>query len=93
MAPVDIAGSYDFNSIPLATARSWDAWIGLALIAALIALALILARKGPAPGFGILFFFIALIPVSNWIMPLTILAAERLLYTPVFGAALTAGIL
>jgi tetratricopeptide (TPR) repeat protein len=92
VAPVDVAGSYEFNSIPMAGVQSWDAWVGLALVAALITLALLLAKKLPAVSFAILFFFVALLPVSNWIMPLSILMAERLLYTPLFGVALLAAI-
>ncbi len=92
-APIDVAGSYEFNSIPMATARSWDAWIGLAMIAALVVMAVALRKGKPALSFGILLFFVALIPVSNWVMPLTILMAERLLYTPLFGVALAAGVL
>jgi tetratricopeptide (TPR) repeat protein len=90
VAPVDVAGSYEFNSIPMAGVRSWDAWLGLIFVAAIIALAVFLAKKRPAASFGILFFFIALLPTSNWITPLSILMAERLLYTPSFGVALLA---
>src|SRR6516162_9336698 len=48
-------------------------------------------KKRPAITLGILFFFVALLPVSNWIMPIALLMAERFLYTPVFGFALLAG--
>src|SRR5437762_2680377 len=37
LAPVTVTGDYDFNSIPLAHARDWDAWLGLLLIVASIA--------------------------------------------------------
>src|SRR5207248_1453834 len=41
---------------------------------------------------GVLSFFLPLLPVSNWIMPIALLMAERFLYTPIFGFALLAGI-
>jgi protein O-mannosyl-transferase len=89
--PVRVTGDYDFNSIPVAGLRDWDAWGGLLLIAAVIAFALLAVKKRPAVTFGILFFFVALLPVSNWVMPIALLMAERFLYTPVFGFALLAG--
>jgi tetratricopeptide (TPR) repeat protein len=92
-APAQIASDYDFNSIPVAGIGDWDAWLGLALVAALLVLALRLARVRPAASLGIFFFFIALLPVSNWIMPIALLMAERFLYTPIFGFALLAGLI
>ena len=89
--PVRVTGDYDFNSIPVAGLRDWDAWAGLLLVGGAIAFAVYVARKRPGISLGILFFFIALLPVSNWIMPIALLMAERFLYTPVFGFALLAG--
>ena len=92
LAPIHVVGDYDFNSIPLAGFGDWDAWLGLTLIFACIAIAIMLAKKRPGVTLGIFFFFITLLPVSNWIMPIALLMAERFLYTPVFGFALLAGI-
>ena len=91
IAPVRVTGDYDFNSIPVATFRDWDAWLGLILVTALLGTAVWFAKKKPAITMGILFFFVALLPVSNWIMPIALLMAERFLYTPAFGFALLAG--
>jgi tetratricopeptide (TPR) repeat protein len=93
LAPIRIASDYDFNSIPLATVRDWDAWLGLALVAGAMAVGLWSIRRRPALGLGIFFFFVALLPVSNWIMPIALLMAERFLYTPIFGFALLAGMM
>jgi protein O-mannosyl-transferase len=93
LAPVDVAGSYEFNAIHVAHPGNWDAWLGLALVFGCILAAFFLVRKRPAISLGILFFFIALLPVSNWIFPIGVLVAERFLYTPVFAVALLAGIL
>ncbi len=90
-APTQISGDYDFNSIPVAGLRSWDAWLGLALVAACLVTAAVFAKRKSVVSLGILFFFITLLPVSNWIMPIALLMAERFLYTPVFGFALIAG--
>jgi tetratricopeptide (TPR) repeat protein len=93
IAPGQIASDYDFNSIPVARAGDWDAWAGLAVILALIVGAIVFAKRRPAVSLGILFFFIVLLPVSNWIMPIALLMAERFLYTPIFGFALLAGLI
>lgn len=91
IAPAQIASDYDFNSIPLAGVTDWDAWLGLILVAACIGIALRFAKTRPAISLGVLFFFITLLPVSNWIMPIALLMAERFLYLPAFGFALLAG--
>jgi protein O-mannosyl-transferase len=90
-APTQIASDYDFNSIPVASFRDWDAWLGLALSAMVIGIALLVLKRRPAVSLGILFFFIVLLPVSNWILPIALLMAERFLYTPIFGFALLTG--
>lgn len=91
LMPVQIPSDYDFNSIPVAGFRDWDAWLGLAVVASLIVVAFRFMKSKPAVSLGIFFFFIVLLPVSNWIMPIALLMAERFLYTPVFGFALLAG--
>ena len=90
-APVRVTGDYDFNSIPVAGPSDWDAWLGLLLVLGCTIAAWFLAKKKPAASLGILFFFVTLLPVSNWIMPIALLMAERFLYTPAFGFALLAG--
>jgi hypothetical protein len=92
LAPIRLASDYDFNSIPIARLGDWDAWLGLLIVAAAFGLAAYLAKRRPAVSIGILFFFVVLLPVSNWILPIALLMAERFLYTPIFGFALLAGI-
>ncbi len=91
VAPIHVTGDYDFDSVPLAGLSAWDAWLGLTLVLFCIVIGLALAKKKPVVTFGILFFFVTLLPVSNWIMPIALLMAERFLYTPVLGFALLAG--
>jgi hypothetical protein len=93
LAPFNLTGDYDFDSVPLAGPGDWDAWFGLALVAACLLIALRYAKTRPRISLGILFFFLTMLPVSNWIMPIALLMAERFLYTPVFGFALLAGVL
>ena len=62
-------------------------WLGLLACAILGYAAIALRRKKPFTTFGILWFFVTLIPVSNLvvIMPYTI--RESLLYVPLVGCA------
>ena len=93
IAPVNVTGDYDFNSIPIANAHDWVAWIGLLLIAATIVFAIRLLKTQPLLGFSILFFYVTILPVSNWIMPTAVIMSERALYLPSLGICLIAGLL
>jgi tetratricopeptide (TPR) repeat protein len=92
--PLNLAGDYDFNAIPIATFTSFDAWFGLLLVALIIAAAMYSYHRGNrAVTFGLSFALIAFLPSSNWIMPISVLMAERFLYLPMVGLSLTASML
>ncbi len=93
LAPINVIGVYEYNSIPLAGIHDWDAWVGLLLVAGTIVFAVLVARTRPVIAFSILFFYVTLLPVSNWFMPIGAIMAERFLYRPVFAIALLAGVL
>jgi len=93
LAPVNVTGDYDFNSIPIANATDWDAWFGVLLIVSTIVLAIRLVHRQPLIALGILFFYVTLFPVSNWLVPTNAIMAERYLYVPLFGMTLIAGML
>jgi tetratricopeptide (TPR) repeat protein len=87
-----VAASYEVNSIHIAGLHDWDAWAGLVTVFTCVLTAIWLRTKRPVISLAIIFFFVALLPVSNWIMPISALVAERFLYIPVFSVALLAGI-
>ena len=91
--PVNLAGDYDYNAIPIARIGDWDAWLGLFLIVAVTALACMWRRRNWALSFGLLFAAVVFIPSSNWIMPISVLMAERFLYLPLVGLSLAAATL
>jgi tetratricopeptide (TPR) repeat protein len=93
VAPIDVAGDYDFNAIPLAGVRDWDAWLGYAVLGGALVMAYLYRRRNWILTLGVLFAVTAFIPVSNWIMPISILMAERSLYLPLIGLAMAGGIL
>ena len=92
-APVHVIGVYEFYSIPTADLFDAAAWAGLILAAGTILFAVFVARTSPILSFAILFFFLTLLPVSNWFVPIGAIMAERFLYLPLFGAGLLMGLL
>ena len=65
--------------------------LGLALVVVAVATAIAAARRRPALTFGIGWTVIALVPVSNILLPTGILVAERTLLLPSVGVSLAAG--
>ena len=92
LAPIDLVGDYDFNTIPIAHPSDWDAWLGLSVVVAVLALAWWFRHRNWPVSMGLLFAITALIPASNWMMPISVLMAERFLYLPMIGLALTGAI-
>jgi Tfp pilus assembly protein PilF len=93
IAPINVTGDYDFNSIPIATATNWVAWSGLVAVVLTIVFAVWMLRSRTMLGFSILFFYLTMLPNSNWIMPTSIIMSERALYLPSLGICLIAGLL
>jgi len=65
-------------------------WAAPAAVAMLAASGIALFRRRPAAGFGILFFFVAALPTSNFLFATGTIMAERLMYLPSAGIALAA---
>jgi Flp pilus assembly protein TadD len=72
------------HSFTLACVAATAAWI------AVLAFGVVLLRRAPVIGLGILWIFVALLPVLN-IVPIGVLMAERLLYLPSVGFCIAAG--
>lgn len=89
--PMDLAGDYGPDTIPLRTHWSGLAWVGSAVAASLIALAFALARPVPAIAFGLLVAAGSYAPTSNLFFPSGVVLAERVLYLAVLAPALAFG--
>ena len=92
LAPINITGDYDFNSIPIANVTDWFAWLGVIAVVTILVFAIWVSRHQPIIGFGMLFFYVTISPVSNWLVPTSVLVAERFLYLPSVGLCLVAGL-
>ena len=81
------------TAIGLAGLGSIAAIAGLVMLLALAIFAVIAFRRGDrSPAFFLAFFFIAIAPVSNFIVPIGTIRGDRLMYLPMIGllaAALT----
>jgi len=81
--PVTLSADYSYNQIAAVESFGDVRFLGaLAAVIFVLALAAFLWRRDRAATFFILFFFIAIAPVSNIIVPIGTIAAERLLYLP-----------
>ena len=87
--PRVLSADYSFNQIPLYETGHTDsdtfAWMSIASVALLLAVAVYLRRRNRVLSWGILFFFIMLLPTSNLIVPIGSIMAERFLYLPSIG--------
>ncbi|MFH1053459.1 MAG: tetratricopeptide repeat protein [Candidatus Woesearchaeota archaeon] len=68
----------------------WKAFVSLLIIIALLVFAFFIRKRYKFVSFGILWFFIALIPFSNF-FPVNVIMAERYLYVPSFGFCVILG--
>jgi tetratricopeptide (TPR) repeat protein len=86
--PLRLSCDRSYNQIPLAGWRDPFAWLALAAVAAILALALARYRRDRLIFFATGFFALALLPVSNLLFPIGSIMAERFLYLPSIGFAI-----
>jgi protein O-mannosyl-transferase len=84
--PADLSSDYAPAVILPVESLTPMAALGLALLCATAALAL-LTPVLPAAGFPAAWFIITILPVSNLMLPIGVVVAERLLYTPSMAIA------
>jgi len=66
--------------------------LGLVLILAIVLGAVCYRGRNWALTFSILFAFVVFMPSSNWILPISVLMAERFLYLPLVGVSIALAI-
>lgn len=89
IAPITLNADYSFNAFPVTT--SWtdpNAWMAVLVLGALGSGCLSLLKSRPLIAFGGIWFFVALLPVSQ-IIPHHEMMAEHFLYVPSVGFILT----
>lgn len=92
LAPIHLSYDYSYAEIPLV--RSWvdpRAWLVLLGVAAALVFGRYAYRTSRLLFFTIGFFVIPFSVVSNWLVPIGTIMAERLLYLPSVGFCLGVG--
>ncbi|HRN34535.1 MAG TPA: hypothetical protein PLC76_03365 [Saprospiraceae bacterium] len=86
--PYQLTSDYYPQQIPLSDWSNWRAILGFLLYATAIVICLIRLKKKEIITFGILFYLVALFPMSNILFPVGTLMSERFLFIPSIGFAL-----
>jgi hypothetical protein len=88
--PVHLQADYGPPGIPIGSPMTPRHWIGLALLIGYVVLLVRWRKRAPVAAFGLLWTAIALAPVCNLLAPTGIVMAERVLFVPTIGLAITA---
>jgi len=82
--PLKLSADYSYSEIPLVrgSVADWIAWIAVAVVLCLVALAW---RRNRFVFFFACFGFLNLLPTANLLFPIGTIMAERLLYLPLVG--------
>ena len=91
--PHPMVYDYSFNQIPYINFYHPMFWVALIGNVGLIVIGLLLIKKKPTIGFGILYYFITLSIVTNFVVDIGAPMADRLLFQPSLGFCLIIGYL
>lgn len=86
--PFPLSADYWIDEVPIVGFGNVKVLLGVFVILGMLSLAYYLRRKLPVASWGILFFFLMLLPVSNFVFAAGFLKAERILYIPSIGLIL-----
>jgi hypothetical protein len=94
--PRTLSADYSYNQVPLyGDAEGWQedtlAWVSLVVVAGLLAVA-VRMRRARMFAWGVLWFFLALLPTSNLLVPIGSIMAERFVYLPSVGFCVVAAL-
>ncbi|HYD43316.1 MAG TPA: tetratricopeptide repeat protein [Anaeromyxobacter sp.] len=90
--PAFLGGDFAYAArIPTITAPTAGFAIATAAWALVLAAGVLLLRRAPLVAVGVIWIFVALLPVLHVFVPVGVLLAERLLYLPSVGFCLAAG--
>ncbi len=85
LLPLSLSADYWVSEVPIADFGDLTVWLSILVIAGLTGLSFFLRKTWPVVSWGILFFFMMLLPVSNFVFAAGFLKAERILYIPSIG--------
>jgi tetratricopeptide (TPR) repeat protein len=85
--PLDLAADYSPGVLATRTGVDAAVLLGATVMAGLFVLAWASRRRAPLVALGLAWFAIAILPVSNLLIPAGVILAERTLYLPSVGLA------
>ena len=93
--PLTLSADYWTGEAPIGDWGNWKVLISLLILLGIAGIGWMWRKKYPVIAWGIFFFFITLLPVSNFLFAAGFIKAERILYIPSMGLviALAAGLL
>ena len=91
LVPLRLSADYSPQRIAIATDFGLDQVVGLLMLLTLLLLIWHTRRRAPVAAFGVVWVLVALLPVSNLLLPTGVLLAERTLFLPSVGAMLAVG--
>ncbi len=89
--PAHLRGDYAPREIEASTTWGLEQTQGLLLLVLAVVVAVAARRRHPAVTFGLLWFGVAIFPVSNVLVPTAIMIAERILFLPSVGMMIAVG--
>jgi tetratricopeptide (TPR) repeat protein len=91
--PARLSPDYSYNQIPLVISPLDARFVaGVALMAACIGGIVALRRRSPTAAFGLAFLILTFSIVSNFVIRIGTICAERLIYLPSAGALIAVGV-
>ncbi len=91
--PARLSPDYSYNQIPLVASAADARFIaGVVLVAACTGGVVLLSRRSPIAAFGLAFLALAYSIVSNFVITIGTLCAERLVYLPSAGLLIAAAV-
>ena len=86
--PNPLSADYSYNQVPYVTFSDWRVWLSIIVQAALLIYAVVKIRDKSLIAYGILFYFLSMFIVSNLVLDIGVLMAERFLYQASFGVCI-----
>jgi tetratricopeptide (TPR) repeat protein len=87
--PARLSSDYSYDQYPAhISIWHWDIGLGALLLLMIVVVMLVSIRRAPPVAFGLAFFLVTFLPVSNFIIPILIVLSERGLYLPSLGIVL-----
>lgn len=83
--PLNLCADYWTGNAPITGWGNWQVLLAFVVQCLLVGMAFLRRKKWPVASWGILFFFLTLLPVSNFLFAAGFVKAERVLYIPSIG--------